>query len=114
MKKNVAEYFGLPIDLINLKNSNDEILLKDQLVVQELFPMLSSKMVGVDPKIWVCFQSNMTTKDLILGDPRIAAALKKEREDKEKQLQKQKEKEKKEWVLMEKEEMMAAEREKMK
>ena len=56
----------------------------------------------------------MTTKDLILGDPRIAAALKKEREDKEKQLQKQKEKEKKEWVLMEKEEMMAAEREKMK
>ena len=27
VKKNVAEYFGLPKDLINLKNDKDEIML---------------------------------------------------------------------------------------
>ena len=40
----IANYFGVPNDKIFLKNSKEEILLSDQIVVYELFPLQSSKM----------------------------------------------------------------------
>lgn len=44
IKMKIANYFGLPNDKIFLKNSKEEILLSNQSVVDELFPLQSSKM----------------------------------------------------------------------
>lgn len=45
------------------------MLLSKQLVIDELFPLQSTKIVGDRPIIFVTFQKNMTTLDYILGDP---------------------------------------------
>jgi len=44
----ISNYFGLPNDKIFLKNSKEEILLSNQSVVHELFPLQSSKMKNQD------------------------------------------------------------------
>jgi len=69
IKDNIAEYFGLPKNVIFLENVKGEILLSKQKVIDELFPLQSSKIVGEEPIISVTFQKNMSTLDYILGDP---------------------------------------------
>jgi len=55
IKGNIAEYFGLPKDKIFLKNSRGEIMLQKNLVIDELFPLQSSKIKNEDPVIYVTF-----------------------------------------------------------
>ena len=76
IKSNIGEYFGLPPPIF-LENQNKEILLDRNKVIDELFPLQSSKIRGEDPVIYVTFQKNMTTLDYILGDQREIRALKK-------------------------------------
>lgn len=66
---NIAKYFGLPGNKIFLTNSSREILLSSQSVLDELFPMQTSKLKGENPIIYVTFVKNMSTLDYILGDP---------------------------------------------
>lgn len=84
IKSNIGEYFGLPPPIF-LENQNKEILLDRNKVIDELFPMQSSKIRGEDPVIYVTFQKNMTTLDYILGDQREIRAMKKQLEDQEKE-----------------------------
>ena len=48
IKMKIANSFGLPNDKIFLKNSKEEILLSNQSVVDEIFPLQSSKMKNQD------------------------------------------------------------------
>ena len=82
IKVNIAEYFGIPAESIFLCNKNGEILLEKNRVLEELFPMLSSKIVGYKPILNVCFKKKMSTLEYILGDQMIQEA--KERQAKEK------------------------------
>jgi len=74
IKPSIANYFGLPPELIFLQNNKGEILLKGQKVLDELFPLNSSKIKGDVPTIHVKFQRNMTTLEYIQGDPLEKAA----------------------------------------
>lgn len=69
IKQNIAKYFGLPVKQIFLRNAKEEILLSKQSVIDELFPMQTSKLKDEKPIIYVTFVKNMTTLDYILGDP---------------------------------------------
>jgi hypothetical protein len=69
IKENIAKYFGLPSDKIFLTNIFNEILLSSQSVLDELFPLQTSKLKDEKPIIFVTFIKNMTTLDYILGDP---------------------------------------------
>ena len=82
VKEIISDYFGLPKDAIFLENSNKEILLKKQYVIDELFPMQSSKLKGDSPTIYVTFKKNMRTLDYILGDPKEKEAQIRADEDK--------------------------------
>jgi hypothetical protein len=55
IKKNISEYFGLPISKIFLSNNNNEIYLSMQRVANELFPLKSSKSKNEYPTIFVNF-----------------------------------------------------------
>lgn len=55
IKKSVATYFGLPEEMIFLQNNRGEILLKNQLIIDELFPLKSCKIKGFMPQINVIF-----------------------------------------------------------
>ena len=46
IKIKIAEYFGLPKKQIFLKNASEEILLSNNKVVDELFPLITSKIKG--------------------------------------------------------------------
>lgn len=72
IKSQIAKYFQLPDDIIFLQNNKKEILLRDQKVLDELFPLKSCKIKGEQPVIHVIFQKKMSTLDYILGDPNIA------------------------------------------
>ena len=65
IKKNIAEYFGLPKEKIFLKNKKNEILLTANNVVNELFPLISSNIVNEKPKLYVVFYKNMSSQDYI-------------------------------------------------
>ena len=93
IKEKVANYFGLPIEKIFLMNSKNQILLSKILVVDELFPLQTSKIKGEDPTIYVTFKKNMSTEDYILGDRMQRDIIAKEEEDRNKQLKIQREKE---------------------
>lgn len=84
IKNNIAEYFGLPKAYIFLENVKGEILLSKHKVIDELFPLQSSKICGEEPVINVTFQKNMSTLDYILGDPLEKNAKLKESEGLEK------------------------------
>lgn len=81
----IAEYFGLPKGKIFLKNIKEEILLSNNLVVDELFPLKTSKIKNQDPKIFVTFQKNMSSLEFILGMEKEKEMQRKQREDEEKE-----------------------------
>ena len=85
IKTAIANYFGLPQDAIFLSNMKHEILLPNQYVLDELFPLQSSKVIGDKPTINVVFRKNMRTLDYILGDPNEKRAKIKRREDEKKE-----------------------------
>lgn len=85
IKVAIANYFGLPQDAIFLSNIQHEILLPNQYVLDELFPLQSSKVIGAKPTINVVFRKNMRTLDYILGDPDEKRAKIKRREDEKKE-----------------------------
>jgi hypothetical protein len=84
IKDKVAKYFGLPADKIFLVNSKKQILLSKILVVDELFPLQTSKIRGDDPTIYVTFKKNMSTEDYILGERMQREIIAKEDEDRNK------------------------------
>ena len=92
IKANISKYFGLPDEKIFLTNGFNEILLSSQLVIDELFPLQSSKLKNENPIIYVTFIKNMTTLDYILGDPNQKNAQKKEVFQKQKNAREEKEK----------------------
>ena len=61
-------------------------------MIDELFPLQSSKLKNENPIIYVTFIKNMTTLDYILGDPNQKNAQKKERLQKQKNAREDKEK----------------------
>lgn len=69
IKISIASYFGLPLDKIFLTNQKKDMLLSNQTVVDELFPLQSTKIKNEKPIVFVTFQKNMSTLDYILGDP---------------------------------------------
>ena len=89
IKPHVAQYFGLPELVIYLSNHKDEILLSKNRVIDELFPLQSSKVTSNMPYIFVKFMKNMTSLDYILGEKRVKDALAKEQEDMKKEIKAQ-------------------------
>ena len=81
IKGNIALYFGLPDQLIFLENSKNEIMLDKHKVIDEIFPLQSSKIKGEDPTLYVTFKQNWTTLDYILGDQKEKAIKEKQQED---------------------------------
>lgn len=60
------------------------MLLSNQRVIDELFPLNSCKIIGQEPRIEVIFQKKMNTLDYILGDPQEKLDQLKDQEVKEK------------------------------
>lgn len=68
IKSKIAAYFGLPNEKIFLKNSQGMLLLGKDRVVDELFPLQSSKIREEERKIYVTFQRDESTLEYILGN----------------------------------------------
>lgn len=68
IKKNIANYFGLPANQIFLKNSKDQILQDKERVIDELFPLQTARIVDEIPQVFVTFAKNQDTLKYILGD----------------------------------------------
>ena len=82
-----------------MTNQKHELLLSNQLVVDELFPLQSTKIKNEKPIIYVTFLKNMSTLDYILGDPmqkkaEIDAVTTKQKEAKERKEQEDKQRNK--------------------
>lgn len=49
-------------------NENGEILLQNLKVLPTLFPLLNSKIKGINPILKVALRRNMSTLEYIIGD----------------------------------------------
>ena len=67
VQKIVAEYFGLPPNIMFFSDSEGIIYMKDMKVRQTLFPMYSAFRSGTIPEIYVRLQRNMSTLDFLDG-----------------------------------------------
>ena len=56
-------------------------MLDKHKVIDEIFPLQSSKIKGEDPTLYVTFKKNWTTLDYILGDQKEKAIKEKQQED---------------------------------
>ena len=68
IKSKIAAYFGLPDEKIFLKNKQQVLLLGKDRVVDELFPLQSSKIRDEERQIYVTFQRDESTLEYILGN----------------------------------------------
>ena len=85
IKSKIAAYFGLPKDKIFLMNSQNMLLLGKDKVVDELFPLQSSKVRGEERKIFVTFQRNESTLEYILGNEKKREMEKKQEQEEKKE-----------------------------
>ena len=103
IKVNIAKYFGLGANQIFFKNTKEQILLQEQRVLDELYPMQSAKIRNMTPVLKLTFYKDLDTLQYILGDRREIEAQRKmkleqdkrRKEDQEK-FEKNKEKRRKE------------------
>ena len=108
IRSDIAQYFGLPEDSIFFKNQKKQILLRNNKVKDELFPLQTSKIKTGHPVLEVVFHKDINTLDYILGDPREREAKKQREMAREKEKQEREGRENKERASREKNEKMAS------